>query len=239
MNYIILNGKESTDIKGLMICSLPPISKPQKRVDVEEIDGVDGDIITELGYSAYDKDVEIGLTYDYDVDEVIEYFDSEGIVIFSNEPTKYYKYKIINQIDFERLVRFKTAKITFHIQPFKFSNEERDKIFNITTETEVQVRNSGNVYSKPVLTIYGSGTINLSLNGTQLLIINLGDSEEYIAIDTDKLEAYKSTTLKNRLVTVIVVPLLHAVSSNSKVFPASTTILFPISCSSVFEIIST
>ncbi len=201
MNYIILNGKSSTDIKGLMICSLPPISKPQKRVNVEEIDGVDGDNITEIGYSAYDKDIEIGLTYNYDVDEVIEYFDSEGIVIFSNEPTKYYKYKIVNQIDFERLIRFKTAKVTFHIQPFKFSNEERDKTFNITTETEVQVRNNGNVYSKPIVTIYGTGTINLSLNGEQLFIINLGEDEEYVTIDTDKLEAYKGLVLKNRLVT--------------------------------------
>lgn len=201
MNYIILNGKSSTDIKGLMICSLPPISKPQKRVNIEEIDGVDGDNITEIGYSAYDKDIEIGLTYNYDVDEVIEYFDSEGIVIFSNEPTKYYKYKIVNQIDFERLIRFKTAKVTFHIQPFKFSNEERDKTFNITTETEVQVRNNGNVYSKPIVTIYGTGTINLSLNGEQLFIINLGEDEEYVTIDTDKLEAYKGLVLKNRLVT--------------------------------------
>lgn len=201
MNYIILNGKSSTDIKGLMICSLPPISKPQKRVNIEEIDGVDGDNITEIGYSAYDKDIEIGLTYNYDVDEVIEYFDSEGIVIFSNEPTKYYKYKIVNQIDFERLIRFKTAKVTFHIQPFKFSNEERDKTFNITTETEVQVRNSGNVYSKPIITIYGTGTINLSLNGEQLFVINLGEDEEYITIDIDKLEAYKGLVLKNRLVT--------------------------------------
>ena len=121
MNYCILNGYKSTLIKGLLIQSLPPISKPLMRTTVEEIDGRDGDIVTELGYAAYDKIMTIGLFGDYDIDEVIAFFTSEGTVIFSNEPDKFYKYKIYGQIDFEKLIRFKTAKVTFHVQPFKFS----------------------------------------------------------------------------------------------------------------------
>ena len=121
MEYVILNGVKSTTIKGLMIQSLPPISKPLMRTNVEEIDGRDGDIVTKLGYSAYDKQMSIGIFGDYDVDEVIQFFDSEGTVIFSNEPDKYYNYQIIQQIDFEKLLRFKTATVTFHVQPFKYS----------------------------------------------------------------------------------------------------------------------
>lgn len=121
MNYIILNNKNSTEIKGLLISTLPPISKPSKRYNQEEIDGRDGDLITELGYKAYDKEFQIGLTYNYDVDEVISYFDSKGTVTFSNEPDKYYNYEIIEQIDFEKLIRFKTATIKMHVQPFKYS----------------------------------------------------------------------------------------------------------------------
>lgn len=121
MNYCILNGKKSTLIKGLLIQSLPPISKPLMRTQIDEIDGRDGDIVTKLGYSAYNKEMSIGLFGDYDIDEVIEFFDSEGEVIFSNEPDKFYRYEIIEQIDFERLIRFKTATVTFHVQPFKFS----------------------------------------------------------------------------------------------------------------------
>ena len=102
MDYIVLNGKKSTLIKGLLIQSLPPITKPLVRTKVDEIDGRDGDIVTKLGYAAYDKNLSIGLFGDYDVDEVIRYFDSEGIVIFSNEPDKFYKYQIIEQIDFEK-----------------------------------------------------------------------------------------------------------------------------------------
>ena len=125
-NYIILNGNNSNEITGLLIQSLPPISKPLMRTAIEEIDGRDGDIVTNLGYSAYDKEVSIGLYGSYDVDEVIKYFsdNSKGQVTFSNEPDKYYNYEIINQIDFERLIRFKTAIVTLHCQPFKYPVNE-------------------------------------------------------------------------------------------------------------------
>ena len=60
-NYIILNGKNSADISGLLIQSLPPITKPLQRTQVETIDGRAGDIVTPLGFAAYDKKIFIGL----------------------------------------------------------------------------------------------------------------------------------------------------------------------------------
>lgn len=127
-NYIVLNGYKSTLIKGLLISELPPISKPLQRTSVEEIDGRDGDIVTKLGYAAYDKKMTIGLFGDFNIDNIIQYFNSEGTVVFSNEPDKFYKYQIVNQIDFERLLRFRTATVTFHVQPFKFSAVDDEKI---------------------------------------------------------------------------------------------------------------
>ena len=61
MLTITLNGTDNTDIAGLVVGELPPITKSQIRTSVEEIDGRDGDIITKLGYAAYDKTVRIGL----------------------------------------------------------------------------------------------------------------------------------------------------------------------------------
>lgn len=124
MNYLIWNGKDSRYIKGLVICEFPPISKPQMRVTETVIDGVDGSIIEELGYESYDKAVSIGLTQKADIDEISQYFSGTGEVVFSNEPNKYYKASIIGKVDYERLVRFKTATVTFRVQPFKYEYEE-------------------------------------------------------------------------------------------------------------------
>lgn len=158
-NYIILNGINSNTITGLIIQSLPPISKPLMRTNIETIDGKDGDIITKLGYSAYDKEISIGLSYNYNVDDVIEFFNSEGTVIFSNEPTKYYKYTILDQIDFNRLIRFKTATVRMHVQPFKYSTTEED-IEENATETD----NEGVNFTLEN-TENGAGFIDLKIKG--------------------------------------------------------------------------
>ena len=330
-DYIILNGKRSTLINGLLISKLPPITKPLLRTQTDVIDGRDGDIVTPLGYSAYDKELEIGLYGEYDIDAVISYFSSSGTVTFSNEPTKYYNYQIINQIDYEKLIRYRTAKVVLHVQPFKYSTIETAVTHNTTrqlnvynqdvikhgltltvtnnhtikisgtatTATEIYlpinafslaagdyvlsatangtgatavslrlinnspsvdnsfggsyltlqnnntatitanltdtrsynyvyfyiadsqnidltlslsitdssastftITNSGNYIAKPKITIYGSGTINLSVNGSTLFVIELGN-EGYITIDAAAHEAYQDSisNLKNRLVT--------------------------------------
>lgn len=132
INYIELNGEKSTDIKGLIIQSLPPISKPKMRTSTETIDGRDGDIVTRLGYAAYNKEVSVGLHGDFDIDDAIAFFDSDGEVVFGNEPDKYYRYQIIDQIDFERLIRFRTAKVKMHVQPFKY--DAVDRTFDIVNQ---------------------------------------------------------------------------------------------------------
>lgn len=196
-DYIILNGVSSATISGLLIQTLPPISKPKQRVQVEEIDGRDGDIVTYLGYGAYDKEIKIGLYGSYNVDEIIGYFNSEGTVTFSNEADKYYNYQIIEQIDFDKLLRFKEATVKMHVQPFKYSAEDNQKVFTIDDETSISIRNAGNIYSRPVITITGTGSINLSLNGIQLFSISMG-SYTSITIDTNNMNAYNGNTLLNR-----------------------------------------
>lgn len=204
MNSIILNGISSTTIQGLLIQNLPPITKPKIRAEAEEIDGRDGDIITLLGYGAYDKEFQIGLYGDFDIDQIIEYFNSSGVVTFSNEEDKYYNYQILEQIDFERLLRFRTATVKMHVQPFKYSIADNSKTFTINQgTTSVAIRNNGNIYSKPIITITGTGTINLYLNEVQAFAISLGETNQTIAIDINNMNAYDPSTnnFLNRLVT--------------------------------------
>lgn len=200
MNYVELNGIRSTLVRGLLIQSLPPISKPLMRTRVEEIDGRDGDVITPLGYSAYDKEMLIGLHGKFDIDEVIKYFDSSGRVIFSNEPNKYYRYQILEQIDFERLIRFRTATVTFHVQPFKHSAVDKLLTFLPQGKTAFNVSNYGNIISRPTLTVHGTGNIGITLNGSQVFTVDMG-SDEFIVIDSAQMNAYKDGVLKNRQVT--------------------------------------
>lgn len=319
MNYIILNGINSTTIRGLLIQSLPPITKPLMRTQVDVVDGRDGDTVTPLGYAAYDKPITIGLHGNFDIDAVISFFSTSGTVIFSNEPDKYYRYAVYAQIDFDRLIRFKTATVTFHVQPFKYSAAETTvkfdnqlinfadaiktvggitaslvngvvsisgsasaatnirlpipavtidndayileafatgnnvenvamRLINNDTSTSfgnsalqldenhvatlngsgaatynylhfhvdpgdinitvnvllcrasnvtMTIRNNGNTFAKPQLTVYGFGGVNITLNGKQILAMLLDGN---VTIDVEKMNAYKDGVLKNRAV---------------------------------------
>ena len=172
LNEIILNGISSNTLQGLLIQSLPPVSKPMMRSKKEEIDGRDGDIITPLGYSSYDKTFSIGLSYNYDIDAIIKFFDSEGTVTFSNEPDKYYNYRILDQIDFERLLRFKTATVTMHVQPFKYPISEEPATFSRNriklqsyeqTTSGVTVKVTEGLQYDQEIVITGNGTATFSI----------------------------------------------------------------------------
>lgn len=158
-NYISINGIMSNTINGLLVSSLPTISKPEMRTKTTTVDGRDGDITEYLGFSAYDRTFTIGLYGSYDIDEVIKFFltpETTNEFIFSNEPDKVYKGYISEAIDFEKLMRFKTASVTVHVQPFKFSAWERAKSFrrNISSpSTSVKIFNDGNIYSRPEILI--------------------------------------------------------------------------------------
>ena len=168
-DYIILNGINSETIAGLLIQNLPPISKPKIRTEVEEIDGRDGDIVTYLGYGAYDKEFKIGLYGSYDIDQVIAYFNTQGTVIFSNETDKYYNFQIIEQIDFDKLIRFKEAVVKMHVQPFKYSSQDNEKVFNINNNllnfsNYSKTANGITVsYINDVLTVSGKATSNTQI----------------------------------------------------------------------------
>ena len=195
MNYIVLNGVKSTTISGLLICDLPPITKPQMRVKKTEINGRDGAIFDELGYSSYKKNVKIGLHGNYDIDEVIKYFNFEGTVQFSNEPYKIYKAKIVAQIDFDRILRYKQATISFMVQPFKYDG----LVYHYTASGQA-IFNKGNTLSKPIFDLTGSGTITMSIDGIEMFTYTFPEGENQVIIDSAEEEAYFGSLdyLRNR-----------------------------------------
>ncbi len=199
MDYIIFKDIDSRIIKGLMICKLPPITKARKRVLETTIDGLDGSIIEELGYETYDKELEIGLKGNFDIDEIINYFNGEGNIVFSNEPNKYYKVSIIDQINYEKLIRFRTAVVKLKTQPFKYLyGETYQKFDDSPSGKTLVVTNEGLEKSKPIITLKGSGTLEFKLEDKTIFTYTFPADETDVTIDSEKQDAYVGSTLKNR-----------------------------------------
>jgi predicted phage tail component-like protein len=197
MNYVTWKEQDSRFIRGLVICELPPITKPQMRVVETVVDGVDGSRIEELGYATYDKTLMVGITQQADINEVIKFFSGTGDVVFGNEPDKYYKATIINQIDYARLVRFRTATVVFRVQPYKYKlNESEVKI--PADNGAYYVTNAGTETSKPLIHISGGGTVECTVNGDTLFQYTFNGDDTDVYIDSELQDAYVGSVLKNR-----------------------------------------
>lgn len=173
--YVIINGVNSDTIQGLQILSLPPITKPKMRTSVATIDGRPGDIVTYLGYEAYNKTIKILLHDTYDLPAIMAYFNQSGTIIFSNDPDKVYTFETIDQINYERAVKFKTASVTIHVQPYKLSATEEpatgevetlvDKTPYIIRRTPFGTRQKGTI-------IGGSIVWNQLCNNASVTVVN-------------------------------------------------------------------
>lgn len=201
MSKINWKGIDSDTITGLIISELPPISKPNMKTTITKIDGRDGDIIEELGYESYTKSIKVGLSKNYNIDEVIKYFTGSGDLIMSNEPDKAYKCQIIEKVDYNKLLRFKTATVKFYTQPFKYKKDEPKAILNIDGETSMTVDNIGLEKSKPIIKLTGSGTVAIQLNGATVFNYIFPENETEVIVDSIQEEAYLNGFYKNRNMT--------------------------------------
>ena len=198
MAEIIWKNKSSKEVAGLIITETPPITKPKMKVNKIEIDGRDGDIIEKIGYESYTKNIGIGLTKNFNIDEVIKYFTGEGELIISDEPNKVYIASIYDDVDYEKLLTMKKATIKFHVQPFKYLKDESKVSLNVTTQKSVSVTNKGLEVSKPILVLEGSGVVEIAVNGINIFKYTFPSNETKVTIDSLEEEAYLDGIYKNR-----------------------------------------
>lgn len=196
--YVIINGVSSDTLNGVQVLSLPPITKPRMRTSIATIDGRAGDIVTRLGYEAYNKKMDILLHDTYDLDAVVSYFNSSGTIVFSNEPNRAYTFETIDAIDFTRAVKFKRATITMHVQPYKLAYPAESTSWTTSSKT---ISNTGNATSAPRLRINGSGTVTIKIDGNNAFVVTM-PSAGWVVIDSEKLDAYTdNNVLANRNIT--------------------------------------
>lgn len=200
MGNIIFKGVNSNTITGLLISEQPDITRPARRQTATEVAGRDGDVVAYLGYDTYEKVAEIGLYGSFDIDEVINFFSGEGWVTFANEPTKKYWGRIVKEIDFTRLIRFRKAKIRWIVQPYKKLVTES----NVTGATSpLTVVNQGYENSLPTIIIVADAdeVVEIDVNAVTVLSVTM-PPEGTITIDSETLNCFNSNADKNQYVTM-------------------------------------
>lgn len=189
--YFVFKNISSLDM-GIIVNTLPPITKAARDISKISIPGRDGYLTQDFEtYSSTVKPVECTILDISMVDQVIAWLSGSGEVIFSNQADRKYQANIINQIPFNKIIR-KWYKfiVNFDCQPFALMLDNPV----ITLTSPGIIYGAGTYKSKPVITVYGTGTIELTVNN---IVIHLTNVSEYVTIDSGLMDAYKGTLLKN------------------------------------------
>ncbi|CAM2828090.1 distal tail protein Dit [Hathewaya histolytica] len=126
----IWKGIHSSE-KGLKIISLPNISTPEERVEKIVVPGRNGYLTTDDNtYEGEVKTVEFDIKHN-NFDDMKQWLNGSGEVIFSNEMDRYYKARIVNKVDLIRVLeKFHSGVVQFDCQPFGYLKDESN-IFKI------------------------------------------------------------------------------------------------------------
>lgn len=178
---------------GIVINMKPPLVRAEKNVDEIEIQGRDGDLTVDFNtYKPITFPFICTLLDETRIDEVLSWLDGYSDLILSWQNDRKYNAKMINRIDISQsLETFGEFPLLFKAQPFGYALNN-DLITLLATPSTVT--NTATKDSKPVIKVYGTGTIDLIVNGN---LIHLTNVVSYVTIDSVMEDAYKDTDPKN------------------------------------------
>jgi phage-related protein len=184
----------TSDSLNVVVNKLPTFKKPQRKTDIIQIEGKDGAEVIEYGYAPYTLSIKITLMDVSKIDDVIAWLDGEGVLISSEDSLRCVNARVIGEINYNRLMMLKEATVEFYIKnPFRYLATDIPQTITTFPST---ITNTGTVYSKPLLTIVGSGSVTLTINGVTFgYTFPLGES---VTIDCESMDATYSGSLRNQ-----------------------------------------
>ena len=193
--YFIYNGIDSR-MMDIIVTAMPPTIRAAQRVESVTVPGRDGSLHeTDGSYDNYTKTMECAIKNREKLDDIAAWLTGSGEIIFSSEPDKVYRVTISNTISIAQMMRtFQKFQVSFDTYPFQYSVNRFDEALEL--EKSAVILGKGTVYSQPVITVYGSGTVTLTINGADYPLSNV---DGYVTINSEIEECYKGNLNRNNI----------------------------------------
>ena len=187
-DWFAWNGVKCTD-HGIHVLTHPAISRPKERVTTQAVPGRSGTLTITEGDCVYDEFIaacECIAPNPASIPAFSAWLHGPGVVMFGNHPTGFYYARVNNQIDFETVVRGRLQRkftVNFRCQPFLYLLG----VEIIVLTSFDQIVNQGTVFAEPIITVEGTGDIDLMVGEVTLGIAGLASA---ISIDVPQRLAY-------------------------------------------------
>ena len=191
--WFTFKGVDSREM-GVIVTAMQETVRAERRIESITVAGRNGSLHTDEGvYESYDRTMECALIKRAKMDEITAWLVGSGEMTFSTEPDKVFRASIYNKISVADMIYlYNSFLLQFRVQPFKYSVNAAGDALELTAPTTI--RNSGTVYSEPIITVFGSGDVTLTINGADFPLYGV---EESITIDSEMMEVFKGDTNQN------------------------------------------
>lgn len=198
--WISFKGVKSTDI-GVRVTQIPAIQIAEERGKAVEIPGRDGQLwLSDNSYKAISLRIELEVSSTTNLSEVTAWLSGSGNLILSTLADYYWKARIVKGFDVVSGIflhgNYRTT-VEFICQPFRY--QVGDPIMEPITSATI-FNGMGTAVAKPIITVNGSGNINLMINRASVLITGI---DEYITLDCDAMMAYKGDVNMSPNITIM------------------------------------
>ena len=199
MYAFILDGNiHSKTELGLRITEPPVIPPSERIVEHVEVEGREGTLTIEKGWEdlAFSFKAALSSTNPQErYRDILPQLLSAQTISLSNDPEVHYR---IKELKASGLTRLLTTLWEFELElvcaPFRYINN----VATIHRTTSGSVASHGNVYSLPLIRVYGTGTRTLTING-KAIVLDL--QSEYLVIDSELKECHYGNVACNHLMT--------------------------------------
>ena len=149
----------------------PIRKKPEQEVRITKVEGADTSVIEKLGYLPTKIETQMVLFDNTDLDDIYTWLDGEGDLILDSHQERYIVAHCDVSIEperFSRGVALRVIDIEFTLlSPYWYEDNETPIVLTVAGN----VTNDGNVNSRPVLKITGSGTVTVTVDGRSFTYI--------------------------------------------------------------------
>lgn len=169
------------------------LTRAAQRYEKIEIEGRDGAIFNEQGYSCVEKNVKLQILDIEKIDKILAWLNGTGELEYNGRITKA---RFYTQLDVERIVTIKNIDAGFIRDPFW--NKKRDEY----TSVRNIIFSEGNIYSKPIIKLERNTSDKVDITINDIRFVYNFNNEQYVEIDCEKQTVSYEAQNRNRQIEI-------------------------------------
>ena len=182
-------GISSTDMQVIIEEEEHFIARAAKRYEAIEIDGRDGAIFDEKGYSCIERPIYVQCLNVNKIDDILAWLDGEGEFEYKDRKTiaRFY-----SELEPQREACIRIIDTNFIRDPFWY--KKNDEYVTVTNN----VINEGNIYSRPIIRLEKTNYDSVDIEISGIRFQYSFNDDDYVEIDCEEKTALYEGLNRNR-----------------------------------------